>query len=142
MAQRTLATEGRALAATVEEDAHEARWLLRTPRRPRGVGRYVHELALAHALHHVRAGAADLAPARVWFTHARPPDLAVLRAFFGTGAIAFGAKACPSSKRRDAPISRWAPLQQNTGRTRLPLAPLQQKNGSHPSPAGRASTKR
>lgn len=82
------------LAATVEEDAHEARWLLRTRRRPRGVGRYVHELALAHALHHVRAGAADLAPARVWFTHARPPDLAVLRAFFGTGAIAFGAEAC------------------------------------------------
>ncbi|APR78889.1 Transcriptional regulator, AraC family protein [Minicystis rosea] len=82
------------LAAVIEEDAHEARWLLSTPRRPRGVGRYVHELALAHALHHLRAGAGELAPARVWFTHARPAELTALRAFFGAGSIEFGAETC------------------------------------------------
>src|SRR6185312_8500492 len=36
--------------ASLDEDGAEARWTLRTPARPRGVGRFVHELALAHGL--------------------------------------------------------------------------------------------
>jgi AraC-like DNA-binding protein len=79
------------LQATLEEDADgEVRWVLRTPRRPRGAGRYVHELALAHAIHHVRAGAGDVVLSRVWFLHARPPELSALGAFFGTPELAFG----------------------------------------------------
>jgi AraC-like DNA-binding protein len=75
------------LEASLEEDA---RWVLRTPRRPRGLGRYVHEVALAWAILHARGGAGELTPIHVWFAHPRPPELAPLHAFFGTGDIAFG----------------------------------------------------
>jgi AraC-like DNA-binding protein len=78
------------LYALVEVDAEEMRWVLSTPHRPRGVGRYVHELALAYALLRVRDGAGDVALRRVWFTHSRPPDLDGLRAFFGSSDLAFG----------------------------------------------------
>jgi AraC-like DNA-binding protein len=67
-----------------------ARWVLRTPRRPRGVGAHVHELALAWALHHVRAGAGPIAAERVWFAHARPPELGPVHDFFGTTDVLFG----------------------------------------------------
>jgi AraC-like DNA-binding protein len=67
-----------------------ARWVLRTPRRPRGVGRHVHELALANAFLQVRAGAGELPLARAWFVHARPAQLDGLQAFFGTSNLAFG----------------------------------------------------
>jgi AraC-like DNA-binding protein len=73
------------------DEGDEARWVLRTPRRPRGLGRYVHELALAGALHQARAaGARDVPVTRAWFVHARPPDLGALAAFFGTTSLAFG----------------------------------------------------
>jgi AraC-like DNA-binding protein len=68
----------------------EARWILRTPRRPRGVGRHLHELALAYAILHLRAGADSVALTRVWFGHPRPSDVGALRAFFGTNDLTFG----------------------------------------------------
>jgi AraC-like DNA-binding protein len=82
------------MEASLEEGAGapatEGKLVLRTPRRPRGVGRHVHELALAYTLHQVRAGAGDVSPCRVWFTHPRPAELAPLRTFFGTSEIVFG----------------------------------------------------
>jgi AraC-like DNA-binding protein len=83
------------LEATLEDEAGGAaaggaRWVLRTPRRPRGIGQHVHELALAYAVHQVRAGAGDVSPRRVWFANARPPALRPLEDFFGTAEIAFG----------------------------------------------------
>jgi AraC-like DNA-binding protein len=82
------------LEATVADapDDPRSRFVVRTPRRPRGVGRYVHELALAHALHHVRAGASvSVCVARAWFAHPRPPRVDALVAFFGTADLVFGA---------------------------------------------------
>jgi len=81
-----------ALACELAVGVEEGRWVQRTPAHPRGVGRHVHELGLAFVVTHLRAGAgADLTPARVWFAHARPPELASLHAFFGTRALDFGA---------------------------------------------------
>jgi AraC-like DNA-binding protein len=61
-----------------------ARFVVRTPRRPRGVGRHVHEFALALALHRLRRATEErVMPLHVWFAHARPRDLAPLVAFFG-----------------------------------------------------------
>ena len=80
------------LDAALETDGGgDGVFVVRTPRRPRGLGRYVHELALAYALCRVREGAGDdVAPARVWFSHARPPDLRSPLRFFGTSEIDFG----------------------------------------------------
>ena len=80
------------LEASVDVDATEARWVLRTPRRPRGLGRYVHELALAHTVSRLREGAPGVPVTRVWFAHARPAELLALAAFFGDAALAFGAE--------------------------------------------------
>jgi hypothetical protein len=66
------------------------RWVLRAPRRPRGIGRYVQELALAYPLLQVRQGAASVPVLRAWFVHPRPRSIDGLLAFFGTGDIAFG----------------------------------------------------
>jgi AraC-like DNA-binding protein len=68
----------------------EARWILRAPRRPSGARRYVHEVAMAHALSAVRAAAGDVAVARAWFVHPRPPQLAPLYAFLATRDLSFG----------------------------------------------------
>ena len=78
------------LEASLEELAGEGRWVLRTPGRPRGAGRYIHELSLARTLHQVRCGAGHLALSRLWFAHPRPPELGPIRAFFGTDDLAFG----------------------------------------------------
>jgi AraC-like DNA-binding protein len=79
------------LEGALEGDAAEGRFVLRTPRRPRGLGRMLHELALGRALAQCRAEVdRPLAATRVWFAHARPPDIAPLRAFFGAGALDFG----------------------------------------------------
>jgi AraC-like DNA-binding protein len=78
------------LEGALEEGASEAQWVIRTPRRPRGAGRHVHEIALAHALRELRAGVDGLVPSRVWFAHPRPPELDELRAFFGTPNLSFG----------------------------------------------------
>jgi AraC-like DNA-binding protein len=96
------------LEAAVEDAGDEARWVLRTPRRPRGVGRYVHELALASALHQARAGGArDVPVTRAWFVHARPPDLGALATFFGTTSLAFG---CEDSGFAVARVVLEAPM--------------------------------
>jgi AraC-like DNA-binding protein len=77
------------------EDEPEARWVLRTPRRSRGVGRHVQELALAHALGQCRSGASRvIAVKRAWFAHARPREVEALVAHFGTHDLLFG---CPDS---------------------------------------------
>jgi AraC-like DNA-binding protein len=79
------------LAGALEEDDAVGRFRVRTPRRPRGLGRFVHELALAHAFGEARSGTGDdLVATRVWFAHPRPPRLTALAAFFGTGDLAFG----------------------------------------------------
>ena len=83
------------LDASLDEDVTEGRWVVRTPRRPRGLGRYVHEFVLAHAMAQCRAGApAIIAATRAWFVHARPPNLEPLVTFFGTRDLSFG---CPDS---------------------------------------------
>jgi AraC-like DNA-binding protein len=69
----------------------ETRWVLRTPHRPRGLGRHLHELALAYALARLREGAGDdLAPTRIWFAHARPPEIRSLLRFFSAADFEFG----------------------------------------------------
>lgn len=78
------------LEASFDEAPGEGRWVLRTPRRPRGMGRHVHEVAVAHVVHQVRGGAPDAVVARAWFAHSRPAHLAPLAAFLGTTALAFG----------------------------------------------------
>jgi AraC-like DNA-binding protein len=83
------------LHCALSEDGAQGAWVLRTPRRPRGVGRFVHELALAHAVAQARAAAGDdFAAARVWFVHARAPDLDSLHAFFATKDLTFGCEDC------------------------------------------------
>jgi AraC-like DNA-binding protein len=78
------------LDAALERAEGESSWILRTPRRPRGVGQYVHELALAHAVGIARQGAASIGVSRVWFLHPRPADVGSLVAFFGTRDVEFG----------------------------------------------------
>lgn len=80
------------LDCALDEDANEARWSSRTRGHPRGVGRHAHEYAIAYALEQCRreSGRA-ITPTRVWFLHARPPDLAPLYRFFGTRELSFGA---------------------------------------------------
>lgn len=78
------------LEAILDEEG--ARWVLRAPRRPLGAGRFVHELVLARVVHQVRVAAGALTPSRLWFAHARPPELAPLVAWFGTNDLAFGCR--------------------------------------------------
>jgi AraC-like DNA-binding protein len=99
----------------------EASWVLRTPRRPRGMGRHVHELVLAHAVHQVRAGCPELGVARVWFSHARPADLSATSAFFGTDDLSFGAE--DSGFAVDRASLEW-PMLQRDPRTVATIAPL------------------
>jgi AraC-like DNA-binding protein len=81
------------LEVSLEDDADGARWVARTPRRPRGLGRHVHELALVYALARLREGAGDdVRPRRVRFAHARPPNLRTLPGFFGCDDFEFGAE--------------------------------------------------
>jgi len=79
------------LALVFEEDAQEGRFRQPTPGHPRGIGRCLHELTLALALTQCRRQSGrPLAALRVWFMHARPPQLAALERFFGTQALDFG----------------------------------------------------
>jgi AraC-like DNA-binding protein len=95
--------------------------VIRTPRRPRGIGRHTHELALAYALLQVRAGADDVPVASVWFAHARPPEIAPLCAFFGTGDLAFG---CEDSGFALAPGALDRAMRLADARTVEAVAPL------------------
>ena len=76
----------RAFEATMQGD----RWVLRTPRRPRGLGRHVHELEVAHALLQVRASVASFAIDEAWFVHARPAHVDALHGLFGSAHVTFG----------------------------------------------------
>jgi AraC-like DNA-binding protein len=76
----------RAFEATLQGD----RWLLRTPRRPRGLGRHVQELAVAHALLQVRASVPSFAVDEAWFAHARPAHVDALYPLFGSAHVTFG----------------------------------------------------
>jgi len=76
----------RAFEATMQGD----RWVLRTPRRPLGLGRHVHELAVAHALLQVRASLPSFAIDGAWFGHARPTHVDALHGMFGAAHVAFG----------------------------------------------------
>ena len=109
------------LEAALHEDAVEGQWVLRTPRRPRGAGRYVHELALAHTLHRVRSGAGEVTLSRVWFMHPRPPELAPMRAFFGTDDVTFG---CEDSGFALARVELDRPMRLADRRAVDTLAPL------------------
>ncbi|HUS67513.1 MAG TPA: AraC family transcriptional regulator ligand-binding domain-containing protein [Kofleriaceae bacterium] len=69
----------------------EARVWNRTRGYPRGTGRHMHEYGLAKALTSSRvASGRPIAASRVWFIHARPPELGALERFFGTRQLQFG----------------------------------------------------
>jgi AraC-like DNA-binding protein len=70
----------------------DAQWILTAAGRPRGLGRYVHEVVLAQALARLREATGEVSPSALWFSHARPPHLGALARFFGTEAITFGAE--------------------------------------------------
>jgi|HubBroStandDraft_2_1064218.scaffolds.fasta_scaffold78027_1 AraC-like DNA-binding protein len=78
------------LEATLEVDPVEARWVETTPRRPRDASRHVQEYGLAYALTLLRLGGCEPSIRRVWFAHARPPDIAPLESFFRTEDLSFG----------------------------------------------------
>ena len=87
-----------------------SRFVVKTPRRPRGVGRHVHEFALALAIHRLRRATEErIMPRAVWFAHARPRDLVALVEFYGA-SIEFGrddsgfelAEPLPTMKHSDA----------------------------------------
>lgn len=100
VAVRSSATIGRALGCLArsaplvhrgfEAAAQGPRWVLRTPRRPRGLGRRVHELAVAYAILQVRAGVPAFAIEEAWFAHARPARIDALQALLGSAPVAFG----------------------------------------------------
>jgi AraC-like DNA-binding protein len=106
------------LAARVDD---AGRLVLTSPHRPRGVGRHVHELTLAHALHRLRDATPSATTRRVWFVHARPTDLGPLTAFFGTDDVAFG---CEDSGFELDPSCARAPSPRADAATVQALAPL------------------
>jgi AraC-like DNA-binding protein len=121
------------MEASFDEDGGEGRWVLRTPRRPRGVGRYVHEVAIAHAVQLVRAGCDGAVVARAWFAHARPAALAPLCAFLGTNELTFGHEDSGFAVPR-ATLDR--PMAQADARTVEAIAPLLEAEvGLRPQPA-------
>jgi AraC-like DNA-binding protein len=102
LAARSSATVGDALrclgrAVPLLQEGLEAsldagRWVLHTPRRPRGLGGHVHELVLGWALDRTRHAAGAVHVDRVWMANPRPSRTAHLAAFFGTGDVVFGAE--------------------------------------------------
>jgi AraC-like DNA-binding protein len=97
------------------------RWVLRTPKRPRGLGRRVHELAIAHALLQVRASVASLAVAEVWFVHARPARIDALHEMIGSARVAFG---CEDSGFAVASADLDCPMPAADARTFDTIEPL------------------
>jgi AraC-like DNA-binding protein len=80
------------LECALEEDEVEARFRQRTRGRARGAGRTANEYALSYALVQCRRESGEaLSVSRVWFAHARTPDLLPICRFFGTDDVAFGA---------------------------------------------------
>lgn len=79
------------IVCALEDTGEEAMWVQRTPSRPRGIGRHAEAYALAYVLTFMRRDTATSFPlSRVWFVHARPPDIAPLHRFFGTRTLSFG----------------------------------------------------
>jgi AraC-like DNA-binding protein len=107
----------RAFEAEVQGD----QWVLRTPRRPRGLGRHVHELAVAHALLQVRASIPSCAIAEAWFAHARPARIDALHALFGSAHFAFG---CEDSGFSVANADLDRPMPAADARTLQTIEPL------------------
>jgi AraC-like DNA-binding protein len=116
-----LATWTPLLQGGLEASLDGTRWVLRAPRRPRGIGRYVQELALAYPLLQVRQGADAVPILRAWFVHPRPRSIDGLRAFFGTDDIAFG---CEDSGFLLAPDVLRFPMRHADARTVETVAPL------------------
>ncbi|HEU0031939.1 MAG TPA: AraC family transcriptional regulator ligand-binding domain-containing protein [Kofleriaceae bacterium] len=116
--------------ALVEHGA-EARWHLRTPHHPRGLGRHVHEYALAVIIAQLRAAlSAPLPLARVWFAHPRPPALAPIARWAGTDELAFGCADSGFALPRallDTPLAtadpRLAATVETLAGTAIPAAP-------------------
>ena len=80
-----------AIACTLEERDGEARWVQRTPSRPRGASLHAQQYALAYVLTVARRETGqDIAASRAWFAHARPPDVGPVHRFFATRALSFG----------------------------------------------------
>jgi AraC-like DNA-binding protein len=80
-----------AILCALEERGDEAAWVQRTPSRPRGIGRHAEEYGLAYLLTYMRRDTGQpIALSRVWFLHARPPDIAPLHRFFATPTLSFG----------------------------------------------------
>jgi AraC-like DNA-binding protein len=79
------------IVCALEETGEEATWVQRTPSRPRGIGRHAEEYALAYVLTYMRRDTVEpFTLSRVWFAHARPPDIAPLHRFFATRSVSFG----------------------------------------------------
>ncbi|HEU4532618.1 MAG TPA: AraC family transcriptional regulator ligand-binding domain-containing protein, partial [Polyangiaceae bacterium] len=86
------------LEGSLEEAGGEATYRQRSARRAgagaRRAERRAHEYGLAHALSSCRRETGlELRPARVFFAHPRPPDIAPLYRFFGAPDLAFGAES-------------------------------------------------
>ncbi len=83
-----------AIVCALEESGAQASWIQRAPLRPRGIGRHAEEYALSHVVTYMRRDTGrPLAPSRVWFAHARPPDIAPIHRFFATRDVSFGCEA-------------------------------------------------
>ena len=81
------------LVADIEDGNGALRFRVRTPRHARGLGRHVHEYALAYMLAYARREAScELSVRAVAFAHARPRDIAPLYVHFGTRELVFGAE--------------------------------------------------
>ncbi len=91
------------LDCALEESAHEALWIQRSPGRARGLGRYAQEYGLAYVLAHARGETGEpIAPLRAWFAHPRPPDIAPLHRFFATRELEFGVDSSGIALPREA----------------------------------------
>ncbi|HEX8790922.1 MAG TPA: helix-turn-helix domain-containing protein [Polyangiaceae bacterium] len=109
------------------------RWVLRTPRRPRGVGRRVHELAIAHAVLQLRASLPSLGIRDVWFAHARPARIDALNVLLGGAPVAFG---CEDSGFALDPADLDRPMPSADARTLETIEPLiEEALGTGPSAA-------
>lgn len=80
-----------AVVFALEQQDELARFTHRVAGHPRGVGRPLHEYAVAAMVHHARARTqAEFQAKEVHFIHARPPSLEVLQAHFPGAALRFG----------------------------------------------------
>jgi AraC-like DNA-binding protein len=109
------------LEAQLTDDGKEARWTLRTPRRPRGLGRHVHELVLAYTLLQARAGAGEFPVAHAWFVHPRPRAIDAVSTLLRTTELAFG---CEDSGFALSPEALALPMRFADARTVETLSPL------------------